>query len=206
MPTINLYTWHKSKESVFLQVQQEKNWIFRAIAPRISGKKIWRSDQLIWFGTGLLKFSHSLCLWIKQYGSFSWSNVEVSNRNSTFSFPHKKRASKILPHDGVFGWPQFQKKPWDCDTTLMLSFVVIFLPTNFHRCDLPPCTPALGKDPPAMPGRSGKKANHRKVLLHPASFYKWFQEMAFAPWQAMTAITLKPYCSLCFPIMVPTNP
>ena len=108
--TINLYTWHKSKESVFLQVQQENNWIFRAIAPRISGKKIWRSDQLIWFGTGTLKFSHSVCLWIKQYGSFSWSNVEISNRNSTFSFPQKKRASKILPHDGVFGWPQFQKK------------------------------------------------------------------------------------------------
>ena len=73
-----------------------------------------------------------------------------------------------------------KKTTWDCDTTLMLSFGN-FLPTNFRRCDLPPCTPALGKDPPAMPGRSGKKANHRKVLLHPASFYKWFQEMAFAP-------------------------
>ena len=43
-----------------------------------------------------------------------------------------------------------KKTTWDCDTTLMLSFGN-FLPTNFRRCDLPPCTPALGKDPPAMP-------------------------------------------------------
>ena len=51
----------------------------------------------------------------------------------------------------VLGWPQFQKKLeivtqlWCCP---LWSFS---LPTNFRRCDLPPCTPALGKDPPAMP-------------------------------------------------------
>ena len=148
MPTINLYTWHKSKGIGFLQVQQEKT---ESSEPSHQGFLENKSGDLIsWYGLGqdcwslVIQFAY-------ESNSISWSNVEVSNRNSTFSFPHKKRASQILPHDAGFGWPQFQKN----NLRLWHHFDVVlcgnFLPTNFRRCDLPPCTPALGKDPPAMP-------------------------------------------------------
>ena len=129
MPTINLYTWHKSKESVFLQVQQEKT---ESLEPSHQGFLEKKSGDLIsWYGLGqdcwslVIQFAY-------ESNSISWSNVEISNRNSTFSFPRKKRASQILPHDAGFGWPQFQKTTWDCDTTLMLSICghLVYQPTS----------------------------------------------------------------------------
>ena len=40
-----------------------------------------------------------------------------------------------------------------------------FLPTNFRRCYLPPCTPALGKDPPAMPRSLSRYLHSTGTLL-----------------------------------------
>ena len=50
-----------------------------------------------------------------------------------------------------------------------------FLPTNFRRCDLPPCTPALGKDPPAMPRSLSRYLHSTGTLLK-----NWKKKHSFA--------------------------
>ena len=47
--TINLYTWHKSRNPFFAG-PAGLSWIFRAIAPRISGKQ--SGDLISWYGLG----------------------------------------------------------------------------------------------------------------------------------------------------------
>ena len=87
--TINLYTWHKSKESVFCRSSRFKLNL-QSHRTKDFWKTIWRSDQLIWFGTGLLKFSHSVCLWIKQYGSFFLIKCGSFEEKLHLFFPSEK--------------------------------------------------------------------------------------------------------------------
>ena len=184
--TINLYTWHKSKESVFCRSSR-----FKLNLQSHRTKDFWKQsgDLISWYGLGqdcwslVIQFayeSNSMEVFLDQMWKF---------RKLHRFFPQKKLTSKILPHDGGFGWPQFKKKPWDCDPTLILSFVTLwsfFLPPNFHRCDLPPCTSALGKDPPAMPRSLSRYLHSRGTLKQKKTVHCQWIAIARKRWRCWT--------------------
>lgn len=131
--TINLYTWHKSKESVFCRSSR-----FKLNLQSHRTKDFWKQsgDLISWYGLGqdcwslVIQFayeSNSMEVFLDQMWKFR-------RETPPFLSLEKKRASKILPHDGVFGWPQFHKNLeivtplWSCPLWLCGHF--FYQPTS----------------------------------------------------------------------------